>query len=280
MPELPEVETIARYLNTHISGKVISDVFVFNPGILRCEETFFTRTLLGAGIVRVFRRAKLLVFVLDNGYRLIFHLKMTGRMIYSPDGLEAGDKPHLGFALQDGSLLCFQDQRKFGYCALLSKREMEDWDFYAHLGPEPLEMSQEEFVDLFFRRRAKIKALLLDQKTIAGVGNIYADEALFEAKVPPNAPSDSLGRDRLAKLFFRLQDVLKKAIQAGGSTFRDYIDASGRPGRFQEQFAVYGRKDKPCPKCSSRLKTMKVAGRTSTYCPHCQCREAAVHERG
>lgn len=280
MPELPEVETIARCLHENTAGKKIADVFVFSPGMLKCEETFFARRLLGAEIKKVSRRAKLLIFELDSGYYLVFHLKMTGRVLYSRTGDVSAEKAHIGFMLEDGSLLSFLDQRKFGYCALFSATGLESWDFYADLGPEPLQMSEQEFIRIFCNRKARIKGLLLDQKTIAGIGNIYADEALFAAGIPPDAPAGSLEEKRLAELFRSLKKVLQKAIDAGGSTFRDYIDASGNPGRFQEQFAVYGRGGKTCPKCSSRLESMKVAGRTSTYCPHCQCREDTDNERG
>jgi formamidopyrimidine-DNA glycosylase len=280
MPELPEVETIARCLHEHTAGKRFADVFVFSPGMLKCEETFFARRLLGAKIKKVLRRAKLLIFELDSGYYLVFHLKMTGRVLYSRTGDTSTEKAHIGFMLEDGTLLSFLDQRKFGYCALLSEKELNNWDFYANLGPEPLKMSEQEFIHIFSKRKARIKSLLLDQKTIAGIGNIYADEALFAAGIPPDAPACSLGEKRLAELFRCTCNVLQKAIEAGGSTFRDYIDASGNPGRFQEQFTVYGRGGEPCPKCSTPLKSMKVAGRTSTYCPHCQCREDTDNERG
>ncbi|MFO7817501.1 MAG: bifunctional DNA-formamidopyrimidine glycosylase/DNA-(apurinic or apyrimidinic site) lyase [Thermodesulfobacteriota bacterium] len=270
MPELPEVETIARCLDKNLAGKTILDTFVFNPGILHCEENFFASRLAMKKIAQVRRRGKLLIFDLEPNMHLVFHLKMTGKVMYSETGDNCCDAAHLGFMLDDGSAVSFLDQRKFGYCTLLSTEGLQQWDFYSTLGPEPLDITEREFLNLFNQRKARIKALLLDQKTIAGIGNIYADESLFGAGIMPDEPANQIGEKRLKKLYAVLIDVLKRALAAGGSTFRDYMDASGNPGRFQNQFSVYGRKGQPCLCCSETLRTKKVSGRTSTYCPQCQ----------
>ncbi len=270
MPELPEVETIARRLHSKLAGKSFRSVHVCNPAVLRFDPELLTAHLVHKKIRRVWRRAKLLIIELDPDQNLVFHLKMTGRVILSDVEDKQGEKAHICFEVEDGTLMYFLDQRKFGYCALVSHSGLEQWDFYANLGPEPLEINQQEFVDLFLNRKARIKALLLDQKTIAGIGNIYADESLFAAGILPNEPACSIGEKRLARLYTALCDILAKAMQAGGSSFRDYVDASGKSGSFQEQFAVYGRGKQACPCCTTPLDTVKVAGRTSTYCPNCQ----------
>jgi formamidopyrimidine-DNA glycosylase len=201
---------------------------------------------------------------------LAFHFKMTGKLLYLPGEAEVDKHTHLVFSLSGGSRLHFRDTRKFGYCLALSRTQLAEWPFYASLGPEPLDMDADEFVEAAHRSGSRIKAVLLDQKRIAGIGNIYADEALFRAGIHPAASACGLPGKRLAELHASLRWVLTRAIDSGGTTFRDYVDGLGRPGSYQDQFLVYGRAGLPCRDCGTTLDRARVAGRTSVFCPSCQ----------
>lgn len=270
MPELPEVETIARGLELLITDSTIGKIEIRYPGIIAGEQDYFKKNLTGKKVIRVWRRAKLLIFDLSGSSHLVFHLKMTGK-VWIPGREILPDKhTHVVFGLDDGRTIFFQDTRKFGYCALFSSKELVSWNFYAGLGPEPLELSTEEFACLFKSKKSRIKALLLDQKIIAGIGNIYADESLFMAGIHPETPGSSLTDQELLILHQSLKDVLIRAIEAGGSSFRNYRNALGYSGMFQENFLVYGKKGECCTKCGTLIETCKVAGRTSCVCPSCQ----------
>ncbi|WP_045215748.1 bifunctional DNA-formamidopyrimidine glycosylase/DNA-(apurinic or apyrimidinic site) lyase [Desulfonatronovibrio magnus] len=270
MPELPEVETIARGLKPLILGKKIIQTSILYSGILHTDRNDFQTNLPGSMVTDVRRRAKLLIIDLDQARHLIFHLKMTGKVWIPPAESQPDKHTHLLFTFEDGTRMFFQDQRKFGYCALFDSPGLESWKFFAGLGPEPLLISEQEFVGLFTPKKARIKALLLDQKHIAGIGNIYADESLFMAGIHPETPANQVSLKRLRKLYFSLKEVLSSSIQAGGSSFRNYRDAQGYSGMFQENFLVYGKKGHCCPKCDSTLESRKVAGRSSCVCPSCQ----------
>lgn len=201
---------------------------------------------------------------------LAFHLKMTGRLFIHPEGTSPGLHTRVIFDLDDGHRLFFDDARKFGYVRAVSPQSLETWAFWRSLGPEPLETGPESFVALFAGRRGRIKAMLLDQKVLAGVGNIYADESLFRAGIRPDATVDTVSRARLAALHGHLQDVLRESIAECGSSIRDYRDAHGDAGAFQNRFRVYGRGGEACVTCGGRLESIQVAGRTTVLCPRCQ----------
>ena len=272
MPELPEVEIVARYLDRALSGDSLQEVSVRYAGCLRCSGRALREALRGKRISRVRRRAKLLLLELEDGVRVAFHLKMTGSLLVARHGdLELDKHTHLVFSLPDDRALLFRDVRKFGYCRVFAcDAELADWPFYAGLGPEPLELESEDFAGLFRRRRGRIKPLLLDQAVIAGIGNIYADEALHLAGIHPRTPADVIGYEGYVRLHAALTRVLQEAIRAGGSTFSDFVDARGVAGRFQEDFRVYGRADEPCRACGTTLCREVVAGRGSVFCPRCQ----------
>jgi len=269
VPELPEVETIARGLSRLIAGRTVTRVQIHNPGTIKGRAREFTRLVKGQTIRSVGRRGKLLLIRL-NGPTLVIHLKMTGRLWVSPRTEKPTKHTRLSLVLDNGDRLNFEDMRKFGYCLAVKDLDSCDWAFYRDLGPEPLEIEENRFVRLFAGRKAKIKALLLDQRVIAGIGNIYADEALFRAKIRPDARASDIPPDRLGALCRAVKEVLTEAIAAGGSSFRDYRDAYGAMGAFQNKFSVYGKAGQPCPECGQSLACMKVAGRTSTFCPKCQ----------
>jgi len=271
MPELPEVETIARGLRSLVRDRSIARVEVLFSGSVHSDLTAFSRRLPGCTFLDVRRRGKLLLFELSGGDFLVSHLKMTGKFLFFPAAkLELNTHTRCIIHCADGSTLTFEDQRKFGYLRLMNQDELTAWPFFARLGPDPLEMSEQDFISRLQARRSAIKSLLLDQSCIAGIGNIYADESLHLAGVHPQTPADRIPRKKLSSLYQCLQMVLTQALQAGGSSFRDYVDGLGRPGSYQDTFLVYGRKGQACRHCAGGLETIKVAGRSTVFCPCCQ----------
>ncbi|MFP4129067.1 MAG: bifunctional DNA-formamidopyrimidine glycosylase/DNA-(apurinic or apyrimidinic site) lyase [Desulfonatronovibrio sp.] len=270
MPELPEVETIARGLEPMLVDRTVSRARIYYPGIILGDADSFANRAVGKKIKRVWRRAKLLIFDLSDSLHLAFHLKMTGKVWIPPKGSFPDKHTHLVLDMDDNTLLFFQDQRKFGYCALFSSNELYSWRFFSTLGPEPLDLSPEAFFDIVNPRKARIKSLLLDQKVVAGIGNIYADESLFMSGIHPEAQGNELSFEETTGLLRNLRLVLLRAIEAGGSSFRDYRNALGYSGTFQEEFLIYGKKGQCCPRCKTIIQTCKVAGRTSSVCPACQ----------
>ncbi len=242
--------------------------------VVRGDDLEFQRRLLGRKVLGVRRRAKLLILDLDGPLHLVFHLKMTGRVWVPVKGVQPGKHTHLVLDLGDGVYVFFDDQRRFGYATALTSQELESWGFYRGLGPEPLHISLQDFTDIFQGRKARIKSLLLDQKVIAGIGNIYADEALYMAGIHPCTRAVDLSGALLSSLHHNLQQVLQEAILAGGSSFRDYRNALGVAGLFQENFKVYGKKGLPCPECGTNLCSTRVAGRSSCFCPRCQAEKS------
>ena len=275
MPELPEVETIARGLRPHLVGARIREVRVPGPHATPQGVELFRSRLEGGEITAVGRRGKVMTLGVGENLTLAVHLRMTGRFYLPSNGELVGDKhTHCVFFLEnrDGAtrLLLYNDVRKFGTLQAFTPEELLAWPFFASLGPEPLEISRGAFMKLFQGRRTRIKAMLLDQKVIAGIGNIYADESLFRAGIRPDAPAGGLSGRRLGILHGKLREVLQEAVDACGSSIRDYRDAMGDAGAFQNCFRVYGRGGETCVECGSPLRQVKVAGRTTVFCPKCQ----------
>jgi formamidopyrimidine-DNA glycosylase len=278
MPELPEVETIARVLAQDVAGRSVESVSVLDESAVHPGSDAFRSLVMGRRIDAVRRRAKLALFDLsprdgDAGAIIAAHLRMTGRLLVLPQG-QAPDRPRVVLDLSGGVALAFCDVRRFGslhaFPAGQGAGGIEGWPFYAGLGPEPLLMTAADFRQRLGRGRARVKALLLDQTVIAGIGNIYADESLFRAGIRPDSPVASLSPERLDSLFASIQAVLVQAIAENGSSIRDYRDAHGDAGAFQNHFRAYGRAGKPCLGCDAPMQATKVAGRGSTFCPHCQ----------
>ena len=288
MPELPEVETVARTLAPQVEGRTIARVHLLNPGTL--EGPLPLEQVCGATIGTPGRRGKLLLLPLTFGALpksclrparttveagaghditgLGFHLKMTGRVFVYPKQTPAEKHTRMILDLDDGARVFFDDARNFGYVRVLSPDSLATWPFWNGLGPEPLDIDPMAFVACFQGRRGAVKSLLLDQAVIAGCGNIYADESLFRAGIRPDA--GNLDAPRLLKLHKALQEVLLESIDACGSSIRDYRTARGDAGAFQNAFRVYGRAGKPCVQCGTPLEHARIAGRTTVFCPHCQ----------
>lgn len=288
MPELPEVETVARTLAPHIAGKTIVTVNVLYPATV--QGNISLQALTGACIDAqkpTSRRGKLLFVhcspktlttasdtvgnaLQDPILGFAVHLKMTGKVFVHPAGIMPHAHTRAVLVFDDQSQLFFDDARKFGYLRVLSSASIRTWAFFQKLGPEPLEIDAQDFVRRFEAKRGKIKALLLDQAVIAGCGNIYADEALFRAGIRPDTSASTLGAAQLTRLHGALQAVLWESIAACGSSIRDYRTANGDVGAFQNAFTVYGRAGQACTQCGQILQKMQVAGRTTVFCPHCQ----------
>jgi len=269
MPELPEVEVIARGLNATLPGRTV--VSVDHVDLTRLSEP--AETLLpkvtGRKIRRVYRRAKVLLVEMNDDLTLVFHLKMTGRVVHGPRR-EPEKHDRIFLRLDDDSLLSFADVRKFGFVKGMTADELKAWSFLAKCGPEPLETSPEVLADRLRRRKSAVKGVLLNQSVVVGVGNIYADESLFRAGIHPETRADMVSQKRAVFLFSELQAVLKQAIAENGSSIRDYVNADGDAGAFQNNFNVYGKVNEQCAQCQTTLKSVKVSGRTSTFCPKCQ----------
>ncbi len=265
MPELPEVETVKRDLEKLILGKRLAQVRINNSAVIRYPSAEkFKKDLEGAVIKNIFRRAKVLVFGLSNGKFLLVHLKMTGQLVYPGDGA----KSRVSFYFSDGKILDFNDQRIFGELRLL-----DDWKslkFIQGLGPEPFDISSAEFKRMLSGKKTKIKPLLMDQAFISGIGNLYAAESLFRAKINPEKPAQKLTDTEKDNLFEEIKKVLKEAISHGGSSVDDYVRPSGKKGRYTAYHKVYGREGKPCLVCKTIIQRISLGGRGTYFCPKCQ----------
>jgi formamidopyrimidine-DNA glycosylase len=273
MPELPEVETIRRGLATAVKGRRISRVEVRRRDLRILVPDDFESNLRGRRVNSLARRGKYLLLNLDNGRVLIIHLGMSGRMLIEPASRRsnvAALHEHVVFALDDGTLIRFTDPRRFGLMALAEQATIDSHPFFLDMGPEPL---SEEFTgavlyEAIKDKRAPIKAALLDQHVVAGLGNIYVCEALFHAGISPRRLAMNVGRARVDKLVEAIRAVLLDAIEAGGSTLKDYAKADGELGYFQHRFAVYDRAGQPCPGCDCHVGVAHIvqSNRSTFYC--------------
>ncbi len=281
MPELPEVETIARGLDRRIAGDTIESVWLGEkPEPLKSSAAEIVSVLERARIVRVRRVGKHIVFDLERSSRnrrkstillgqWVVHLGMTGRLLTASPDTQTAKHTHAVLKLASGREVRFVDPRRFGRLAVV-RIEAQNSAGFASPGDEPLESQSERFVALFHGRKTPIKSALLNQKLLSGVGNIYADESLFRAGIRPRRRTASLTRAELRKLHACVQEVLHEAIDLGGSSVSDYVDAEGREGFFQLRHRVYGREGEPCLVCGTAVKRVIIAGRSSHYCPRCQ----------
>ncbi len=281
MPELPEVETIARGLDKRVSGDTVESVWLGEkPEPLKSPAKEIAAVLERARIAKVRRVGKHIVFDLERAGRnrrgapvrqgqWIVHLGMTGRMQVAQPQEELLRHTHAVLKLKSGLELRFVDPRRFGRLSVVRLDDRVGSGFAAP-GDEPLDSQADRFIALFRKRKTPIKSALLNQKLLSGVGNIYADESLFRAGIRPRRRAASLTREQLTKLHAAVKEVLNEAIALGGSSVSDYVDAEGREGFFQLQHRVYGREGEPCLVCQTPIKRVIIAGRSSHYCPHCQ----------
>ncbi len=271
MPELPEVETIARGLESALIGKKIEDVKVMFPGILKEESKNFRRNVVQTKVIGVRRRGKFILMDLSNGKTILVHLGMTGACFLLKRSSRLDKHDHLTVTLcRSQKELRYNDQRKFGRIKSFSACKEESISDLRKLGPEPLEISSPDFVNLFRKRKGRIKPALLNQQIIAGLGNIYADESLFEARINPLQRIDKISPKKLRRLHRAVQKILKRAIRAGGSSIENYYKVNGEIGSFQLQHNVYGREGLVCKRCKAKIKRIKISQRSSYFCPRCQ----------
>lgn len=265
MPELPEVETIKRELEKAVLGKMISGIIINNPKVIREPGgDAFARAMTDVAVKNILRKGKLLIFELSSGKSLAVHLKMTGQLIYPGSGRGS----RVSFRLSDGSMLDFNDRRLFG-----ELRVINDWRslaFIKGLGPEPFALTEKEFKGMLSGKKTKIKPLLMDQTFISGIGNLYAAESLFRAKVHPNRAANSLSDREKTVLFREIKDTLKEAIEHKGSSVDQYVQLSGKEGGYAKYHKVYDREGKPCLVCKTPIKRTALAGRGTYFCPQCQ----------
>lgn len=286
MPELPEVETVRRGLQLLIVGKkVAKEAHDWPKGFPNASDDV-RQFLLGATITNVRRRAKVLLIDLDDDYTLVTHLKMTGQLVFRGEEVFGAGHPNeslvgplpdkstrVTLEFTDGSRLFFNDQRKFGWMKLYPTIEIENIDFMRKVGPEPLEddFTPAAFQERFRRRaRTSIKAALLDQTVIAGVGNIYADESLWGARIDPRRLVADVTDEEFELLFHELRAVMNLAIEKGGSTDKNYVNAEGKKGSYMDFARVFRREGKSCPRCGHEIIKIKHAGRGTHLCEHCQ----------
>lgn len=287
MPELPEVETVKRGLASILINKTIKSISHDTPKSFPNEQRLVEQFTYHASIILVERRGKGLIIQLSTGYTFLIHLKMTGQLVYVDSEIRFGAghpnkslvsslpdrSTRVVFLFSDGSKLYFNDQRKFGWVKLLPTAVLNEDSFIKKLGPEPLE---EDFTDEIFikqirrRNRTNVKAALLDQSVLAGVGNIYADESLWEVGLHPSQLVGDISDTKLKQLHKAVIDVLLLSISHGGSTNKNYVDAFGRKGSYMAFAKVFRREGKPCPRCGTEVNKLRVAGRGTHICPHCQ----------
>jgi formamidopyrimidine-DNA glycosylase len=267
MPELPEVETTVRGLAHVLRGRRIASIEARRPDLRRALPNDLGQRLTGARVTDLRRRAKYGLIDTDRGDTLVFHLGMSGHWRIDPT--EIGKHDHLIIATEEGRRLALNDARRFGSLDLVRSGELDEWPAFKALGPEPLDLDAAELKRRLAGRKAAIKLLLLDQRIVAGLGNIYVCEALHRAGIHPTRAGGSLSLERLKRLVAAIHDVLAEAIAAGGSTLRDFASPDGELGYFSKSFAVYDREGQEC-RCGGKVRRIVQGGRSTFYCPRCQ----------
>lgn len=270
MPELPEVETTRRGIEPHLEGKCFSQVTIRQPRLRWPVPDELPLLLPGLRLTSIGRRGKYLLLTTDAG-TLLLHLGMSGSLRVIDGAQTAGKHDHVDFVFDDGSILRFNDPRKFG-AVLWTEQPAERHPLLAELGPEPLTPAFDAvyLLSKAAKRRIPVKSLIMDSRVVVGVGNIYASESLFEAGILPTRTAESIDLEDCERLVAAIRNVLSRAIAQGGTTLRDFSNAEGKPGYFQQQLAVYGRAGESCRLCLGPIRQLKIAQRASYYCDSCQ----------
>jgi formamidopyrimidine-DNA glycosylase len=269
MPELPEVETVVRDLRPHVAGRRIVHVRVGDKPLRTAWSPGWAERLTGRRIRAVRRRGKWILIDLNHGL-LVVHLGMTGRLTTGPADRPLQEHTHFLADLDHGTQVRFRDVRRFGSVTYYADANEFQSLLDGRLGPEPFDLRSAEFRRALAATARPLKAVLLDQRVVAGVGNIYADESLFEARLPPSQLGTATTPAEADRLRKAVAKVLKRAIDCRGSTIRDFVDGTGKAGGYQKSFRVYGRTGKPCPRCGTPIARTRLAGRSTHYCPTCQ----------
>ncbi len=265
MPELPEVETLKRELEKVVLGKKVIGVTINNPKVIKeLQPKVFKSEIEDKIIKKILRKGKLLILELSSEKSLTIHLKLTGQLIYPGDGKQS----RVSFKLSDGKFLDFRDQRLLGELRLI--KDWHNLKFIKDLGPEPFDLTREEFREMLAKKKTKIKPLLMDQNFISGIGNLYIAESLFRAKIHPERIACSLSDKEKELLFKEIKNTLLEAIEHKGSSVDQYVQLSGEPGGYIRYLKVYDREGKPCLVCKSLIKRIELGGRGTYFCPKCQ----------
>lgn len=270
MPELPEVETIKRGLSRLIVGKKILNITTDSPKQVKPSITKVRKAVVAKKIEKIERRAKLIQIFLSNQQVLVTHLKLTGRLLVRKKTTPKDNWQHVTISLSGDKELRFCDLRKFGWVKLIKdKKELEK--LLVEFGPEPLDnLTLEKFKKVLISTKRAVKIVLMDQKKISGIGNIYANDALFLARIDPRRPANKITDKEAKKLFQAIEKVLKAGIEYRGASDQYYLDALGRKGSYQDHFLVYGQEGKRCFDCGGKISRIKIGGRGTFYCPSCQ----------
>lgn len=273
MPEMPEVETVKETLKQLVLGKTIRKIKVFWPKIIKRPDDveLFKQRLEKQTIQDLKRRGKFILFILDE-YTLVSHLRMEGKYNLAKSGEDMDKHTHVIFDFGDGTELRYRDVRKFGTMHVFKKGEEASYPPLLSLGPEPLtdELNEKYLKEKLNKTARPIKAVLLDQTVLVGLGNIYVDEALFKASIHPLSKANHLSDKSIKKLVMSIKETLSEAVTLGGSTIRSYLNSQGQMGMFQQKLNVYGREGEPCKTCGTELIKLRVAGRGTHICPTCQ----------
>lgn len=269
MPELPEVETVVRFLGKRLVARTLTKVRLSRNDIVATGGRGLARRLTGARVEAVRRRGKLIVIDFQGGTSLAIHLRMTGQLVVR-DAASTENHVHFTATLDDGAFLVYRDIRRFGRFYYGATVDLDSFSPSGAMGPEPLELSEQRFSQLLRSQRRMLKALLLDQSFLAGLGNIYVDEALFAARLHPRTPSSTVSDRKARELGRAITAVLQAAIRAGGTTISDYVQADGSTGGFKVSLEVYGRTGSPCPRCARPITHITAAGRSTHICGQCQ----------
>jgi formamidopyrimidine-DNA glycosylase len=266
MPELPEIETIKKYLEKELIGRKIKDVKIVSKKSFIGDK----KKILNSKILKIERKGKILIFRLNNNLNLVFHLKLTGQLLFlnpAPESVLGKNYTRAIFNLDKGFLI-FNDARKFGWIKVFNTEYLNKE--LSKLGKEPFDLNFRYLKEIFSKTKKPIKIVLMDQEKIAGLGNIYANEALFLSKIHPLKPANRLKDNEIKNLLSAIKKVIKKAIKLQGTSFRFYVKPDESKGSYQEEFLVYQRKDEKCLRCKSKVKYIKIGGRGTFYCPNCQ----------
>ncbi len=269
MPELPEVETVVRQVRPAITGAVVQRLALHGAHVLH-HKSLPVRALRGQKVCAVERRGKFIRIRFSGNMALLVHLRMTGHLAAVPADTSPGKHDHADLIFNNGMALRFRDVRKFGRLMLIDDTQADSQTPLADLGPEPLEISLEDFRRLLGSTSRGIKALLLDQHKLAGMGNIYCDEALFIARVHPATAANRISAPKVQALWEAMRQVLLAAIEHKGSSIDSFLTPEGEPGNYQNAHLAYGRSGQPCPRCGRTMRKTTVAGRGTTACPTCQ----------
>ena len=275
MPELPEVEVIKRGLQNHLPGREVIRIVTGNKKLrLPMPRNYLKKYIQEARFISVDRRAKFLLITMDNGAILIVHLGMTGRLGIFPEDFPRAKHDHLRLQLDNGMQLRYNDIRRFGFIQVIPPGEGLDNTMLSHIGPEPFskEFSLHYLHQLAAGKSRPVKNFLMDSRVVAGIGNIYACEILFDASLHPEKKVSRITKKEWGKIIASTHHILTKAIESGGTTISDFVNESGKSGYFQLELQTYGRKDKPCNVCATPIARITMAGRATYFCPKCQKR--------